>query len=91
MLIVAKGNPLSQTLIDRTAQKCVSLNNLHTAFLRYRSIHLGEETKWSKLSCLRLGDNMTPRLEPPTSSGQSGAEFLVLYLFCIQDITSLDQ
>ena len=26
MLIVAKGNPLSQALIDRDAQECVSLN-----------------------------------------------------------------
>ena len=35
MLIVAKGNPLSQALIDRAAQECVqdtSLNKLHTAF-----------------------------------------------------------
>ena len=54
MLIVAKGNPLSQALIDRDAQECVSLNKLHTAFLRFPAfIHLGEETKWTNVSCLR--------------------------------------
>ena len=44
---------LSQALIDRDAQECVSLNNLHTAFLRFPFIHLGEETKWTNVSCLR--------------------------------------
>ena len=55
MLIVAKGNPLSQALIDRDAQECVSLNKLHTACLRYAftCMHLGEETKWTNVSCLR--------------------------------------
>ena len=50
MLIVAKGNPLPQALIDRDAQECVSLSNLHTACLRYPFMYLGEETKWSNVS-----------------------------------------
>ena len=48
----SQGNPLSQALIDRAAQECVSPNNLHTAFLRFPFVHLGEETKWTNVSCL---------------------------------------
>ena len=31
---IAKENPLPQVVIDRAAQECVFLNNLHTACLR---------------------------------------------------------
>ena len=49
----SQGNPLSQALIDRAAQECVSLNKLHTACLRYPFIHLAKQTKWTNVSCLR--------------------------------------
>ena len=60
MVIVAKGNPLSQAFIGRDAQECVFLNKLHTACLSYPFIHLGEETKWSNIS---KETNMTARLK----------------------------
>ena len=47
------GNPLSQALIERDTQECVSLNKLHTAFLRYPFMHLAEQTKWTNVSCLK--------------------------------------
>ena len=50
---IAKRNPLPQLVIDSPDQECVFLNNLHTACLRYPFIHLGEETKWTNVSCLR--------------------------------------